>query len=169
MFEKDLWVGIADKSHPQTAIAPAAAARHGGVAREAGRTPGTAFYSGQIRSIERNNNMTEKETRKRFGLTGKPINATRVLEKPMNSGDFNGQDSKCLMVIDDNAQTITPMNTYNGNAGANFNPQPRALPAQDSERMRDYLGARGYKPGKVSDHPALKEVQAKTPAAAATK
>ncbi len=114
--------------------------------------------------------MTEKETRKRFGLTGKPLNCTRVLQKPMNSGDFNNQTAHCLLVIDDVAGTITPMNTYNGNAGSNYNPQSRPLPAQDSERMRDYLGARGYKPGKVSEHPALKEIKsAKAPAAASTK
>ena len=109
--------------------------------------------------------MTEKETRKRFGLTGKSLNCTRVLQKPMNSGDFNGQDAQCLLVIDDEAGTITPMNTYNGNAGNNFNPRPRPLPAEDSDRMRDYLGSRGYKPGKVEDHKALKLVKA--PAVAA--
>jgi len=99
--------------------------------------------------------MTDKETRKQYGLTMKPMNATRVLQKPMNSGDFNGQKAMCLLVIDDAAQTITPMNTYNGNAGTNYNPKPRPLPAADSERMRDYLGSRGYKPGEVGDHKAL--------------
>jgi len=114
--------------------------------------------------------MTDKEIRKQFGLTGKPLEATRVLEKPMNSGDFNGQKACCLMVVNDNDNTITPMNTYNGNAGNNFNPRPRPLPAQDSERMRDYLGARGYKWGKVTDHKALKEVDTKkAPVAASTK
>jgi hypothetical protein len=107
------------------------------------------------------NDMTDKEIRKMYGLAGKPLNATRVLQKPMNSGDFNGQDAQCLLVIDDEAGTITPMNTYNGNAGNNFNPRPRPLPASDSDRMRDYLGSRGYKPGKVEDHKALKKITSK--------
>ncbi len=109
--------------------------------------------------------MTDKDRRKLYGLAGTPTNATRVLQKTMNSGDFNGQAAFCLLVIDDVAGTITPMNTYNGNAGNNFNPRPRPLPAEDSDRMRDYLGSRGYKPGKVEDHKALKLVKA--PAVAA--
>jgi hypothetical protein len=113
--------------------------------------------------------MTNKETRKRFGLGGVAIEATRVLEKDMNSGDFNGQTAKCLLIIDDRNGTITPGNTYNGNLGSNFVAQPRPLPAPDSERMREYLGSRGYAPGKVEDHPALKKIEAKAPAPAPTK
>ncbi len=108
--------------------------------------------------------MTDKETRKQYGLSMKPLNATRVLQKPMNSGDFNGQTAFCLLVINDVDQTITPMNTYNGNAGSNFTARPRPLPAADSDRMRDYLGSRGYKPGEVGDHKALKLVTTKVKA-----
>jgi len=96
--------------------------------------------------------MTEKETRKRFGLSGKPLKATRVLVKGMNKGDFNGQTAVTLLVINDVAKTITPANTYNGNLGANFNAQPRALPGED--RFKEYAG-RGYVEGNVADHPAL--------------
>jgi len=103
--------------------------------------------------------MTEKETRKRFGLSGKPLNATRVLVKPMNAGDFNGQTSFASIVIDDHAKTITPANHYNGNLGANFNAQPRALPGED--RFKDYA-ARGYKDGNVADFPGLQLIDAKT-------
>ncbi len=102
-----------------------------------------------------------KESRKQFGLSGKPLQATRVLVKPLNAGDFNNQESFALIVINDQAKTITPANTYSGNLGANFNAQPRALPGED--RFKDYA-ARGYKEGKVSDHPALELVKAKTAA-----
>ena len=115
--------------------------------------------------------MTEKETRKRFGLSGKPLNATRVLVKPMNSGDFNGQTSHASIVIDDHAKTITPANHYNGNLGKNFNAQPRPYPGDD--RLKEYAG-RGYTEGDVSKFPALqlidakgKAIVAKAPAAAA--
>ena len=110
--------------------------------------------------------MTDKERRKLYGLSGKPLNATRVLQRSMNSGDFNGQEAFCLLVIDDVAGTITPMNTYNGNAGSNFNPQPRPLPGTGSDRWKTYEG-RGYKPGKVEDHKALKAIKAPAPAAPA--
>ena len=104
--------------------------------------------------------MTDKERRKRFGLSGKPLSATRVLVKPMNSGDFNNQKAQCLLVIDQKAGTITPVNTYNGNAGKNFVAQPRLLPGED--RMKEYA-ARGYMEGNIADHPVLVDVtKAKT-------
>ena len=103
--------------------------------------------------------MTSKETRKRFGLTGKAHPATRVLLKPMDPKDFNGQKPQCLLVIDDHGKTITPMNTYNDNAGSNYQPQSRPLPGED--RMKEYAG-RGYVEGTVTDHPALVLVDAKT-------
>jgi hypothetical protein len=105
--------------------------------------------------------MTNKETRKRFGLSGKALPATRVLVKDMDSDDFNGQTAVCTLVIDDHAKTITPANHYNGNLGKNFQAQPRPLPAEDSDRMKEYAG-RGYTVGKVSDFPALVLIDAKT-------
>ena len=107
--------------------------------------------------------MTDKENRKRFGISGKPLLATRILTKPMNKGDFNGQVSNATIVINDHAKTITPANHYGGNLGANFNAQPRPLPGED--RFREYA-SRGYAEGNVADHPALKLVKAKTPVTA---
>jgi len=100
-----------------------------------------------------------KEQRKLYGLSGKPLEATRILQKPMNAGDFNGQKSFATIVINDHAKTITPANHYNGNLGANFNAQPRPLPGED--RFKDYA-ARGYKPGDIADFPAVQQVDAKT-------
>jgi hypothetical protein len=115
----------------------------------------------RLRSDTRSISMAEmtKETRKRFGLSGKPLDATRVLVKGMNAGDFNGQTSHATIVINDHAGTITPANHYNGNLGANFNAQPRPLPGED--RFKDYA-ARGYKVGSIADFAALREVDAKT-------
>ena len=104
--------------------------------------------------------MTDKEIRKRFGISGKPLKATRVLVKPMNSGDFNNQEAWCTIVFNDHDGTMTPANHYNGNLGANYQPISRPIPGED--RMKEYLGARGYSWGKVSDFPALLEIDAKT-------
>jgi len=112
--------------------------------------------SGQI-SLK-GNDMTDKEMRKMYGLGMKPIEATRVLERPMNGADFNNQEAMCLMVINDVAKTITPMNTYNGNAGDNFKAIPRPLPEAGSDRWTKY-NDKGYKVGKVSGHKALKEIK----------
>ena len=103
--------------------------------------------------------MTDKETRKRFGLSMKPLNATRVLVKGMDSGDFNGQTAICTLVIDDHAGTFTPANHYNGNLGDNFKACTRPLPGED--RMGEWKD-RGYTTGKVADFPALQLIDAKT-------
>jgi len=100
-----------------------------------------------------------KEQRKLYGLSGKPLLATRILSKPMNPGDFNGQKSFATIVINDHAKTITPANHYNGNLGANFNAQPRPLPSED--RFKDYA-ARGYKVGDIADFPAVQLVDVET-------
>lgn len=109
-----------------------------------------------------------KAERKKFGLVGGPIPATRVLQRQLDH-DF-GMPAFTLLAINDQAKTVTSMNVYGGNLGKGYSTEGmvQALPAAESEKWKGWKKA-GYTEGKVSDWDVLKAVSVETPVAPVAK
>ena len=117
--------------------------------------------------------MGEKAaTRKLFGVSGQPIEATRVLEMTLEHFKTQGIDGKALIVINDVAGKFTSVNTYDGNAGKGYDSSEMThpLPEATSDKWKIWK-KKGYVEGKVADHKVLKAIpvsKAKSAPAAAT-
>ena len=98
--------------------------------------------------------------RKKFGITGKPILATRVLARDLDH-DF-GKPAQAVLAINDVAGTFTSANVYGGDLGKNYDPQEMThpLPEAGSDKWKKWA-KKGYKPGKVSDFAVLASPKAK--------
>ena len=115
-------------------------------------------------------NKLSKEDRKRFGVTGVPTPATRILVGEM-SHDF-GCKARKLIIINDHAGTFVAGNTYSGNLGRNYDAEgmTHPLPAKGDDRWKKWE-KKGYFSKSnadlelsvdVADHPALQLIDAKT-------
>ena len=106
------------------------------------------------------------DTRKKFGCTGEPIKATRVLVKPLDSSHFAGKKADAILAINDVDGTVTAANVYGGCLGEKYNAKHyvHPLPAKDSGKWADWT-SRGYKAGEVSDFDVLAEIKVEAGAA----
>lgn len=95
-----------------------------------------------------------KANRQKFGLSGKPIPATRVLQRELEH-DF-GKPSFAIIAIDDKAGTFTAANVYGGDLGRNYDADSMThpLPAEDSDKWKEWK-KRGYEEGNVEDFDVL--------------
>ena len=102
------------------------------------------------------------DTRKKFGITEAPMNATRVLVKPLDASHFAGKKADAILVIDDKAGTVTGANVYAGTLGEKYNPKfyRHDLPAKDSKKWAEWE-SKGYKPGNVEDFDVLEDISVK--------
>ena len=98
---------------------------------------------------------TKAENRKRYGVSGKPTQATRVLAKPMEH-DFNGKKGISMFIINDQTGTFVGANSYDGELGKNFTAegQTHTLPAASDEKWKIWR-KRGYVEASVQDYPCL--------------
>ena len=93
------------------------------------------------------------DLRKKYGQDRVPIKATRVFVKDMEHFQTGGCDGKAWILIDDKAQTRVTVNTYNGNAGKGFKPQPKPLP--DEAELARFLKA--YKEVPIASCPVAEQ------------
>ena len=102
-----------------------------------------------------------KLERKKYGLVGSPLPATRVLVMDMEY--FLTQTpkvvAKALLVIDDVAGTITSAQIYDGNLGRNYSTANlvKPLPDSTSSKWKEWK-KKGYEFGKVGDYDVLTSV-----------
>ena len=106
---------------------------------------------------------SKKLNRAKFGHLTAPMPATRVLVKKMDH-DFNGKVGTCLLVINDEAGTITSAQVYaapgeSGNLGKNYDPEGLAfpIPAAGDDKWKEWK-KRGYEVGNVADYDVLAQV-----------
>lgn len=97
--------------------------------------------------------------RKKFGMAGGALPATRVLVKEMDSTKFAGMKSFTLMVIDEVHGTATGANVYGGNLGAGYDPSKytQPLPPKGDQKWKDWA-KKGYEEGKVADFDVLVDI-----------
>ena len=100
--------------------------------------------------------MTKAESKAKFGVTGQPHSATRVMSRDLDHFQEKGIDGKALLVIDDTQGTITGMNVYDGKAGKGYDPEfyRNPLPAPNSDKWKEYK-RKGYEFAQVADFDVL--------------
>ena len=98
--------------------------------------------------------LTKKELRKKFGLAGGPLKATRVLQRELEH-DF-GKPAHAIIAIDDVEGTFTAANVYGGNMGERYDPSAytHTLPSKDSDKWKEWK-KKGYEFGNVEDWDVL--------------
>ena len=103
----------------------------------------------------------KKQMRRKFGLAGGPIPATRVLQMEMEH-NF-GCRASALITINDQEGTFTAANVYGGNLGRNYDPSAytHALPGPDSDSWKKWR-KKGYTEGEVADWDVLVDVTPKS-------
>ncbi|MBT7402109.1 MAG: hypothetical protein HN774_13145 [Bacteroidetes Order II. Incertae sedis bacterium] len=95
--------------------------------------------------------MTKKETRRKFGLSGAQIPATRLLVRELDH-DFGTPAHACL-AINDSEGTFTSFNSYgpagDKRLGRNYDAEgmTHPLPAEGDEKWKKW-NKRGYEPAK---------------------
>jgi len=105
--------------------------------------------------------LSKKETRKKFGLAGGPIAATRVLARELDH-DF-GVPAHALIIINDEAGTFTAANVYGGNLGRAYDPDAYTHPLPESNSGKWKVWAkRGYTVSDVSKWDILKAQKTST-------
>jgi len=84
--------------------------------------------------------MSQKQIRRKFGVTRRPLEATRVYGREMGF-DHKDVDTRTLLVINEDDRTYIHVNLYNGNMGRNFDPAStmQPLPDLDSEDGQKWL------------------------------
>jgi len=109
-----------------------------------------------------------KASRKKLGRLNGPMAATRVLVMDMETKHFRGiKSAQALLIIDDTKGTVTSAQTYDGNLGANYDPEGsnliRALPVAGDSRWREWE-KRGYTFQPVENFDFLTPVEVGEPA-----
>jgi hypothetical protein len=106
--------------------------------------------------------MSKSATRHKFGVTGSPIPATRVLVKSMDASHFQ-MEASALIIINDQAGTFTAANVYGGNLGRGYDPSDytHPLPQSGDEKWKTWR-KRGYEEGKVQDFDVLVSLVSET-------
>jgi len=121
-------------------------------------------------------NKISKADRVRFGVTGQPINGTRVFANP-NDHDFGGKSLISLLVINDEAGTVTAANVYHKEAdmsdmgtGANYDAEGmvQPLPAEGDAKWKAWK-KKGYEEANIDDYPVVRKIGSKAPAKPAAK
>jgi len=104
--------------------------------------------------------MTNKETRKKYGLSGQPIPATRCLAFEMDH-DFK-MPAFAVLAINDAAGTFTSANVYGGNLGKGYDgdTMTHPLPAADSESWKKWR-KKGYEEVPVATFDVLVAIKPK--------
>ena len=108
------------------------------------------------------------DTHKKFGITEKPIQCTRVLVKPLDASHFAGKKADAILAINDKDGTVTAANVYGQSLGEKYNPKfyKHEIPAKDSGKWADWT-SKGYKAGNVEDFEVLELVEIKAAVGAA--
>ena len=105
----------------------------------------------------------KKQMRRKFGLAGGPIPATRVLQMEMEH-NF-GCRASALITINDQEGTFTAANVYDGNLGRNYDPSAyrHPLPAEGSDSFKKWR-KRGYEnwDARIPDLDVLNDVRPTT-------
>lgn len=110
-----------------------------------------------------------KSNRKKFGVLGQPIPATRVLVKPLDPEHFGGGNPQAIIAINDEEGTFTSANVYGEKGdfrlGKGYDPESMThpLPAEGDPKWKAW-SKRGYSEGKVSDLDILESVKVKAKA-----
>jgi hypothetical protein len=107
-----------------------------------------------------------KELKRKYGVTQAPIEADRILVKPMDH-DF-GVPANAVLLINTKAGTYTSANVYGDKAdqhlGKGYNPEgmTHPLPGKDSEKWKTW-GKKGYTEGNLADFPVFKAIKTAKP------
>jgi len=102
--------------------------------------------------------LTKAQMRKKYGLDGQPIKATRVLIRKLDY-DF-GMPAHAILAINDQAGTFTAANVYgytsDGHLGKNYDAEgmTHPLPEPSSDKWKKWR-KRGYEEGRVTDFDVL--------------
>lgn len=105
--------------------------------------------------------MSKSERRKKFGVNGGTIPATRVLVMDLEHFQKQGIDGKALIAINDREGTFTSANVYDGNLGKNYDAagMTHPLPDAKSDKWKEWT-KKGYVAGNVSDFDVLEAIEA---------
>lgn len=103
-----------------------------------------------------------KMDRKKYGVSGKPVVADRVLVKKMGhfASQTPPQQAFALLAINTKAGTYTSVNQYNGCTGTGYNAEGMTHPLPDakSDKWKKWR-KNGYVEGNVADFPVLLQAQ----------
>ena len=108
--------------------------------------------------------MTEskisKEDRKLYGVSGKPLVATRVFAKPMSHKFENVNTPTVLKVLNESEGTVTSANVYDGNLGKNFKAECYTHPLpEDLDKQIAKWEAKGFVEIAAKDYQCLAQAK----------
>ena len=103
---------------------------------------------------------SKSENRKKFGVGGGRIPATRVLVMDLEHFQKQGIDGKALIAINDVEGTFTSANVYDGNLGKNYDASgmTHPLPEAKSDKWKEWT-KKGYVAGSIADFDVLEAVE----------
>jgi hypothetical protein len=107
-----------------------------------------------------------KQLRRKYGVTLKPIQGSRILVKSMDH-DF-GMPAHSVLVINDGTYTYTSANVYgevgDQHLGKGYDPtrMTHPLPSSDGGKWKIWK-KKGYVPGSFSDFPIFEQVKTTKP------
>lgn len=77
-----------------------------------------------------------KAERALYGVSGKPIVATKVLHSPFKNFSHDATKAESWILINEKAGTVVFANSYNGHLGADFAPVARTLDSLNTEKHK---------------------------------
>ena len=103
--------------------------------------------------------MAKSQDRRKFGVSGGPIPASRVLVMDLEHFQKQGIDGKSILAINDLEGTFTSANVYDGHLGKNYDAagMTHPLPDSKSDKWKEWA-KKGYVEGDVADFDVLTPV-----------
>jgi hypothetical protein len=81
--------------------------------------------------------LTKSQIRKKFGHAKSPLKGTRVLSRKMGH-DF-GTPAHAILVLNEDAGTVTSANVYGGNLGKNYDAETMTNPLPKGEELQAWI------------------------------